>query len=37
MKYFIIEGILKAQNSIDENTMKEHIAYSKKAMDEEIL
>ena len=37
MKYFIIEGILKAQNSIDENTMKEHIAYSKKAMDEGLI
>lgn len=37
MKYFIIEGILKDKNPIDENTMKEHIAYSKKAMDEGLI
>ena len=37
MKYFIIEGILKTQNPIDENTMQEHMAYSKKAMDEGLI
>lgn len=37
MKYFIIEGILKVQNPIDENTMQEHIDYSKKAMDEGLI
>lgn len=37
MKYFIIEGILKAKNPIDENIMQEHMAYSKKAMDEGLI
>lgn len=28
MKYFIIEGIMKNASPIDENILKEHIAYS---------
>jgi uncharacterized protein YciI len=34
MKSFIIEGMLKTTDRVDENTMTEHMAYSKKAMDE---
>lgn len=37
MKYFIVEGILKNQNPIDENTMKEHMAYTQRAMDEGLI
>lgn len=37
MKYFFVEGILKSQNPIDENIMKEHIAYSKGAMDKGLI
>ena len=37
MKYFIVEGILKSQNPVDENIMKEHMAYSKVAMDEGLI
>lgn len=37
MKYFIVEGMIKNQNPVDENTMKEHMAYSQKAMDEGLI
>jgi uncharacterized protein YciI len=37
MKYFIVEGIIKNQNPVDDNTMKEHMAYSQKAMDEGLI
>ncbi|MBC5995373.1 hypothetical protein EAI30_07125 [Romboutsia ilealis] len=37
MTYFIIEGILKNSNSIDESTMKEHMDYTQKAMDEGLI
>ncbi len=37
MKYFIVEGIIKNPNPIDENTMKEHMAYTQKAMDEGLI
>lgn len=37
MKYFIVEGILKNPNKIDENIMKEHMAYSQRAMDEGLI
>ena len=37
MKYFIIEGTIKTLDSIHENTMKEHIDYSQKAMDEGLI
>ncbi|MDT8719233.1 hypothetical protein IAI10_21505 [Clostridium sp. 19966] len=33
MKYFIIEGIIKNPAAMNENILKEHIAYSQKAMD----
>ncbi len=34
MKYFIVEGIIKNAELMNDNIMKEHMAYSKKAMDE---
>jgi len=37
MKYFIVEGIIKNPNPVDENTMKEHMAYTQKAMDEGLI
>ena len=37
MKYFIVEGMIKNQNPVDENTMKEHMAYSQKAMDKGLI
>ena len=37
MKYFIVEGIIKNPNKIDENIMKKHKAYSQKAMDEGLI
>ncbi|MBO3444926.1 YciI family protein [Clostridium sp. CCUG 7971] len=37
MKYFIVEGIIKNSDPIDENTMQEHMVYSKKAMDEGLI
>jgi uncharacterized protein YciI len=37
MKYFIVEGIIKNPNPIDEDTMKEHMAYTQKSMDEGLI
>ncbi len=37
MKYFIVEGIIKNQGQIDENIMKEHMAYTQKAMDKGLI
>lgn len=37
MKYFFVEGILKNQSPIDENIMKEHMAYTQKAMDAGLI
>ena len=37
MKYFIVEGILKDSDKINEDIMKEHMAYTQKAMDEGII
>ncbi|MDZ4992342.1 hypothetical protein GNF80_05055 [Clostridium perfringens] len=37
MKYFIVEGILKNSDKINEDIMKEHMAYTKKAMDEGMI
>ena len=37
MKYFIVEGILKDSDKINEDIMKEHMAYTEKAMDEGII
>ena len=33
MKYFVVEGILNNSVEMGENTLKEHIAYSQKAID----
>lgn len=30
MKYFIVEGIIKNAELMNDNIMKEHMAYSKK-------
>ena len=37
MKYFIVEGLLKDSDKINEDIMKEHMAYTQKAMDEEMI
>ena len=37
MKYFIVEGIIKNVELMNDNIMKEHMAYSKKAMDEGLI
>lgn len=37
MKYFIVEGIIKNADLMDENKMKEHMAYTQKAMDENLI
>lgn len=37
MKYFIIEGTIKNADLIDENKMKEHMAYTQKAMDKGLI
>ena len=37
MKYFIIEGILKNSDKINEDIMKEHMAYTQKAMDKGMI
>lgn len=33
MKYFIVEGILKAADKINDSIMKEHMAYTQRAME----
>lgn len=37
MNYFIVEGIIKNAELMNDNIMKEHMAYSKKAMDEGLI
>ena len=37
MKYFIVEGILKNSDKINEDIMKEHMAYTQKAMDKGMI
>ncbi|MDU4118352.1 MAG: YciI family protein [Clostridium perfringens] len=37
MKYFIVEGILKDSDKINEDIMKEHMTYTQKAMDEGMI
>lgn len=37
MKYFIVESKIKNTDLVDENKMKEHMAYTKKAMDEGLI
>lgn len=37
MKYFIVEGIIKNADLINDDIMKQHMAYSQKAMDEGLI
>lgn len=37
MKYFIVEGIIKNADLMTEDIMKEHMAYSQKAMDKGLI
>lgn len=37
MKYFIVEGTLINPDSINDDIMKEHMAYSQKAMDQGLI
>ncbi|MDC4250822.1 YciI family protein [Clostridium perfringens] len=37
MKYFIVEGILKDSDKINEDIMKKHMTYTQKAMDEGMI
>lgn len=37
MKYFIIEGILKNQDQMTDNIMKNHMSYTQKAIDDNLI
>lgn len=37
MRYFMIEGIIKNPDLINDYIMKKHMAYSKKAMDKGLI
>ena len=37
MKHFIIEGLLKNQDRMNDDIMKEHMAYTQKAMDNGLI
>ena len=37
MKYFIIEGILKNTEKMNDEIMKEHMAYTSKAMESGLI
>lgn len=37
MRYFIIEGTIKNEHLINDDIMKEHIAYTQKAMDKGLI
>ena len=37
MKYFIIEGILKNQDQMTNNIMKNHMSYTQKAIDNNVI
>lgn len=37
MKYFMVEGIIKNPDLINDDIMKEHMAYSQKAMDKGLI
>lgn len=37
MRYFMIEGIIKNPDLINDDIMKKHMAYSKKAMDKGLI
>ena len=37
MKYFVIESMLKNPDMINDDIMKEHISYTQKAMNENLI
>lgn len=37
MKYFIVEGLLKDSDKINEDIMKEHMSYTQRAMDKGMI
>lgn len=37
MKYFMVEGTIKNPDLINDDIMKEHMAYSKRAMDKGLI
>lgn len=37
MKYFVVEGILKATDKINDTIMTEHMAYTQKAMNSRLI
>ncbi|MBM7834907.1 YciI family protein [Clostridium sardiniense] len=37
MKYFMVEGIIKNPDLINDDIMKEHMAYSQKAIDNGLI
>lgn len=37
MKYFIVQGTIKNQDKMNDSIMKEHMAYSQKAMDDGLI
>ena len=37
MKYFVVEGTITNADLMNDNIMKEHMAYSQKAMDEGLI
>ena len=34
MKYFMVEGIIRAAENMDDAIMEQHMAYTQKAMDQ---
>ena len=34
MRYFLVEGIIRAAENMDDAIMKQHMAYTQKAMDQ---
>lgn len=37
MKYFVVEGTIKDPSKMNDNILKEHMAYTQKAMDEGLI
>lgn len=37
MKYFIVQGTIKNQDKMNDSIMKEHMAYSQRAMDDGLI
>ena len=37
MRYFMVEGLIKNPDLINDDIMKEHMAYSQKAMDKGLI